>query len=230
MSRWVLSADLGFAIDPTAIAILEVNTRRDAVNAQYTDPPGDMAALVSLDWFHKDGFLKRERHAVRVDVRHLERLPLRMSYPDQVAYIGSLLRRAPLAAPRAGCVFDMTGVGRPVVNIAQRAGLQPVGVTITGGDNESRVSHDEYRVSKLLLVSHMQACLHEGTLRIAKDLPEARTLATEMMDFRANISESGYTRFGAREGTHDDVVLAVAIGNWWACREHYWTETGKVLT
>jgi hypothetical protein len=60
----------------------------------------------------------------------------------------------------------------------------------------------------------MQAMLHSGELRIAKTLPEARTLAMEMMDFRANISETGLARFGAREGAHDDLVLAVAIGAW----------------
>jgi len=57
-----------------------------------------------------------------------------------------------------------------------------------------------------------------GTSRIAKALPDARALAEELMDFRANISEAGYTSFGAREGAHDDLVLAVAVGVCWATR------------
>lgn len=225
MSRFVMSVDLGQAMDPTAISVLEVATRRDAVAAQYTDPPGDLASLVTLEWFKKDatGALRSPQAAVRVDVRHLERLPLRMSYPDQVAHLAGLLRRPPLVEPRASLVVDMTGVGRPVVDILRRAGLRPVGVTITAGDKETRDStggHEAWRVSKLLLVSHMQASLNEGTLRIAKQLPDARALVEEMQDFRANISEVGYTSFGAREGAHDDLVLSVAIGNWWACRQH----------
>jgi hypothetical protein len=225
MSRWVLSVDLGQAMDPTAIAVLEVCTRRDAVAQQFTDPPGDLASLVTNDWFRKDtdGGVIQPRAVVRVDVRHLERLPLRTSYPDQVAHIAALLRRAPLASPRASLVADMTGVGRPVVDVLRRAGLRPVGVTITAGDKETRGfegGYEEWRVAKLLLVSHMQASLNEGTLRIAKSLPDARALVEEMQDFRANISEAGYTSFGAREGAHDDLVLSVAIGNWWACRQY----------
>lgn len=237
MSHWILSADLGQSIDPTAIAALEVSTRQDAVDAQFTDPPGDLASLVHLDWFrdkpYGGGPLKFPRRVVRVDCRHLERLPLRMKYPDQVAHIASLLRRAPLASPRASLVVDQTGVGRPVVDLLSRAGLRPTGVTITAGDSESRVfvtDHEEYRVSKLLLVSHMQASLNEGTLRIAKGLAEARALVAELQDFRANITETGYTRFGAREGAHDDLVLSVAIGNWWASRQHSWAEWGTVFT
>jgi hypothetical protein len=93
---------------------------------------------------------------------------------------------------------------------------------VTAGDKETRdyvAGCEEWRVAKLLLVSHLQASLNEGTLRIAKTLPDARALAEEMTDFRANISDSGYTSFGARKGAHDDLVLAVAIGNWWSCRQ-----------
>lgn len=109
-------------------------------------------------------------------------------------------------------VFDQTGVGRPVVDLFRRAGLNPIGVTITAGDGESRTPEGDYRVAKLLLVSRLQAALQEGSLRIAKDLPESRALALELQDFRAQVMQSGYTRFGAREGQHDDLVLAVALG------------------
>ena len=96
------------------------------------------------------------------------------------------------------------------------AGLSPVGVTITDGDSWTRAAPDEYRVAKLLLVSRLQAALHAGELRIAKELPDASVLALGMADFRAQIGETGYTRFGAREGTHDNLVLALAIGVWYA--------------
>ena len=115
-----------------------------------------------------------------------------------------------------------------MVDILRRAGLRPTGVTITAGDTETRTPERDYRVAKLLLVSHMQAMLHSGVLRIEKSLPDARALVEELADFRANISESGATRFGAREGTHDDLVLAVPIGAWWATRQYdaeAWTTT-----
>ena len=38
------------------------------------------------------------------------------------------------------------------------------------------------------------------------------------MDSRATIGGTGYTSFGAREGAHDDLVLARASALWWAAR------------
>jgi hypothetical protein len=225
MSRWVVSVDLGQTVDPTAIAVLEVSTRRDAVNAQFTNPPGELAKAVQLDWFDSehDRSLCYPRLPVRADLRHLERLPLRMAYPAQVAHLAALLRRAPLAVPRAALVVDQTGVGRPVVDILRRAGLRPIGVTITAGAGETRdyvAGCEEWKVAKLILVSHLQAGLNTGGLRIAASLSEARSLVEELGDFRANIGETGYARFGAREGAHDDLVLALALGYWWACRQY----------
>ena len=220
MSRWVVGVDLGQTIDPTAIAVLEITTRRDILNAHLADPDGPDRP--PMTWYRTKGdarVLAEPDSPARIDVRHLERLPLRMDYTAQVEMVGALLRRPPL--PRGTrLVIDQTGVGRPVVNMFTAAGLNPVGVTITGGDSETRVSwgQEEFRVAKLLLVSRLQAAFHSGTLRIAKALPEASVLVSELSDFRAQFAPTGYARFGAREGAHDDLVLALAIGVWWSSR------------
>jgi hypothetical protein len=219
--RWIVSADLGQAMDPTAVSVMEVSTRQHAVNAQFMDPEGELAGLVAKDWHGTgpEGGLLHASRVVRMSVRHLERLPLRMNYVDQVAYIGSLLRRPPLGG--ASFVCDMTGCGRPVVDLFRRANLRPIGVTITGGNtsaNEWVEGAEEWKVSKGILVSHLQASLHEGTLRINRQLPEAQFLVRELQEFRASISESGYTRYGAREGAHDDLVLSLALAAWWGNR------------
>lgn len=58
-----------------------------------------------------------------------------------------------------------------------------------------------------------------GELRIAKGLPDAQTLAWELQDFRGQIQDTDYIRFaGARDGKHDDLVLALAIGCGWASK------------
>ena len=99
------------------------------------------------------------------------------------------------------------------------AGLSPEAITITSGDGEGAGdgTHD-HGVSKLRLVSRLQAALHAEELRIAAELKDARALVEELQSFRATISDSGYARFGARSGRHDDLVLAVAIGAWWCSR------------
>jgi hypothetical protein len=41
-------------------------------------------------------------------------------------------------------------------------------------------------------------------------------LAKELQDFPVRRSEAtGYESFAAREGQHDDLMLALAIGLWW---------------
>lgn len=221
-SSWILAADIGQSIDPTALAVLEVQTRQNARQRfySYTDEnrPADLVEPAS-GWYWRNGTMKDPHTIARIDVHHLERLPLRMPYPEQIEHVARMMRRPPLVHPRAELVLDATGVGRPIVDMFSRAGLAPRAVTITAGDQESVVSagrFEEYRVAKLLLVSRLQSMLNERTLRIPKNHPEARVLALELQDFRANISESGVTRFGAREGQHDDLVLALAIGVWYA--------------
>ena len=89
----------------------------------------------------------------------------------------------------------------------------PIGVTITAGD---ATSNDGliYRVPKITLISRIQALLHDGKLKIHKELPDAAALVAELQDFRADVTDSGYWKFGARSGKHDDLVLALAIALW----------------
>jgi hypothetical protein len=64
------------------------------------------------------------------------------------------------------------------------------------------------------LVSGVQALLHEGRLHIQKDLPEAANLVRELQDFRVGFTAAGHMTFNAREGKHDDLVLALALAVW----------------
>ena len=61
------------------------------------------------------------------------------------------------------------------------------------------------------LVSKLQAPLHSGDLRIAASLPDAAVLARKLQDFRVGFPEAGNATFNAREGVHDDLVLALAL-------------------
>jgi len=144
-------------------------------------------------------------------VGHLERVPLGTLYPGIVAHVRRLLGKLPNAA----LIIDYTGVGRPVFDLFTCAGISPVGVLITGGAVET---HDGpiYGVPKLTLVSRLQALLHEGRLKIHKDLSEAETLVRELQDFRVEYTAAGHLTFNARSGRHDDLVLALAIAVWHA--------------
>ena len=201
--QFYLGCDLGQAADPTALSVVE-----------HVRGPGETVIEKAC---------RRYRLSeTSVQIRHLERLPLRMSYPEVVAEVGRLMATSPLAG-RCALIVDRTGVGRPVVDMFADAGLRPIGITITAGDNWSLDPNDpdSYRVSKLALVSRLQALLHQGQLLIAKSLAEADTLARELQDFRVRFTASGNATFGAREGRHDDLVLSVAIAAWyaWECSQ-----------
>jgi hypothetical protein len=71
-----------------------------------------------------------------------------------------------------------------------------------------------YSVPKLTLISTVQALLHDGRLKIHKGLADVQVLVAELQDFQAQVTDSGYWRFGARAGKHDDLVLALAIALW----------------
>jgi hypothetical protein len=198
-SWFVAGVDLGQVADPTAICIVE----------RITEPVSDWTSLLPVEV------------ATRFEVRHLERLKLGMSYVDQVAYVGELLRRPPLSRPAingnkaTSLVIDHSGVGRPVFDLFVSAGLRPIGVSIVAGEQTKHVDGG-YRIGKLPLISQLQALLHEGVLKVAADLPEAATLTRELQNFRATFTTAGNATFGAREGQHDDLVLSTAIAAWYA--------------
>jgi hypothetical protein len=143
---------------------------------------------------------------------HLERLPLGTSYVGIVAHVARLLHRLPAGTELA---IDFTGVGRPVADMFGAAGMSPTLVLITGGSSET-YDGGIVGVPKLALVSRLQALLHEGRLKIHKDLVEAPTLVRELQDFRVEFTAAGSLTFNARAGKHDDLVLALAIATWCA--------------
>lgn len=189
---WYLGLDVGQSIDPSAVCAL-----RHVVTPTDEWKPND-----------RNPRIVQQQCVERFQVLHLERLPLGMPYPTQVAHVGGLLARPPLTG--ATFVLDYTGCGRPVADMFSRAGLQPVCLLITAGTEWSRDGLT-WHVPKSLLVSGLEARLHSGELEIAADLLDAPALHEELKDFSRKVSESGRVTFNARSGAHDDLVLAVAI-------------------
>jgi hypothetical protein len=145
-------------------------------------------------------------HAI-FQVGHLERAPLGTTYPAIVHHVGRLLQRLPRGTE---LIIDYTGVGRPVFDLFQHLSVYPTGVLITSGVTEAMIDGIAH-VPKLVLISRVQALLHEGRLKIQKDLPEAAALVNELVEFRVQYTAAGHLTFNAREGRHDDLVLALAI-------------------
>jgi hypothetical protein len=181
-SQFVVSCDLGQSMDPTAVAVLEkkigvldFRPKLDR-NCNIAGPP--------------------QKPDERIEVRHLERLPLGMTYPNIVAHVGSLLARAPLCGGEgqtpAELVIDETGVGRPVGDLFVESGMKStVRVTITGGNEVTSQGGNRWHVSKTVLVSRLDALLHTGKLKFAAELAESEAMKNELKDFRYGKSING---------------------------------------
>lgn len=194
-SSWAVGVDIGQARDPTAVVIVE---RVTGIHASANAPAA-----------YRVGPVPRFRPLYRV--RHLERLPLGTSYPSQVQTVMSRLERPPMDTLRPRILLDYTGVGRPVFDMFAQAGLRRAeAITITGG-RETTETEFGFSVPKVTLVSRLQALLHSGDLRIPSALPDAKVLTRELQEFRVKYTEAGNATFNAREGEHDDLVLALAI-------------------
>ncbi len=190
---YTVGVDLGQANDPTAVVVVETEATK---RCYYTSIGGDMHQA-----------LERFEHRVR----HAERLPLQMAYPLQVSYVRRLLGRLPEGAE---LVIDRTGVGAAVADLFETEGLRPIGIVITGGLEETRAGGRVWHIPKIQLVSRLQASLHAGELKFAVGLAEERAFKGELSEFRMRTTDTGRLTFGAREGPHDDLVLALACGLW----------------
>ncbi len=160
---------------------------------------------------------RQEPHAT-YQIRHLERFPLGTPYPVVADRVSTLVHMPPLQRDVALAV-DATGVGMPVVDLLKQhcgstsilGGVPILAITITGGEAVSQEGH-QYRVPKRDLVSTLQVLLQGGRLKVAQDLPEAATLVKELLNFKVKITIHAHDTYGARrEGTHDGLVLAVAL-------------------
>ena len=134
-------------------------------------------------------------------------------------------------------MIDSTGVGRAVADIFVTAGLRLQQVTITAGNETTCVGDNRWHVSKTHLISVVDAMLHTSVLRFAAQLTEAPAMKDELKDFRRKLSDAGRATYAARTGTHDDLVLAVAIALWWAVQPPppqpafgYYSSRGIVIT
>ena len=148
-------------------------------------------------------------------VRHLERIERGTSYPLIVQHIATLARQ-PSIAERSALVVDQTGVGRAVVDLirAEQLRAQLVPVTITGGDSAHR-GDTGWLTPKRDLVASVQVLLQTQRLKVAPALASAALLTEELEAFQVKLSPSGMDSYGAwREGTHDDLVLSVALAVW----------------
>lgn len=196
--------DIGQVSDSTAIAVIE---RHRAV-----------ADLKNLhEGWHEQAKKEARETPVRLDLVHMHRIPLGVTYPAQVEIIRDLLSRPQL---RGSAVYlDATGVGLGPFQMLRQAGIRNMhGIKITSSTGPARQTPEGWNVGKAELVTAVQIEMQCQRLRLGSRIPEAATLVRELKEFRSRQNAAGHLSFNAREGQHDDLVLAVSYAVFGALR------------
>ncbi len=130
-------------------------------------------------------------------------------------------------------VLDSTGVGVAVTEMFVRAlvdypDVECHSVSITSGEGFSAVSNltrgnlvarGQWRVSKIQLIASIREVLENRRFKVSKDengrpIEFAEVLVRELTNFRERITESANMTYEARQGQHDDLVLAACLPIW----------------
>jgi hypothetical protein len=121
------------------------------------------------------------------------------------------------AAASVWVLVDSGGVGEPVVDgIRERAGILEghlMGVQITGGTSHTfRLGAKDATVSKQYLVSQLKRLtgFDPPLLQLPRS-KEAKALAAELAEFEMNITDTAHPQWGAAQGKHDDMIMALAL-------------------
>lgn len=179
----------------------------------------DPTAMAILEQFED-----KKTYDKHYECRHLERIKLGTPYPAIVSRMVQITDTDELIN-NYSLVADMTGVGRPVVDLLREANLNVYGLTIRGGQGHTKDTGRTFTVSKRELVSVVQVVLQTGRLKIASSLPEATTLVNELLNFQVTVTEAMNDTYQGRQGVHDDLVLSVAMAAWYAESTYNWYST-----
>lgn len=201
-----VGVDLGQSRDPTSIAVMEQikhEVNPDVVT--WLRSQGNPGAERLAD-------IRRSTPRPEYILRLLEQAPLGEPYPAQAQRVKRVVARLQTAGHDPKVYIDYTGVGRAVYDIFRTERVpRLVPVTITFNGQEGPNGHGGHSIPKINLISRLQALMHTGVMRMPDTLPLAKLFRRELLDFRVSYTQVGNATFGAREGAHDDLILAVAL-------------------
>lgn len=195
---FVLGLDLGKYADHSALAVLE-----------RVDSFGD-----------RDPVTFAYGHTWSLQVRHLQRYALGLSYPVIVDRVIDLVSRSEIRS-KGTLVVDATGLGAPVVDLFLRTRLpiSLVPVVITSGDTLS-VSNGRFRVPRTDILDAVHLGFQLDRLHVASTIPGAPLLFKELVNFQLRPAAGPGSFLTPRVTEHDDLVLSVALATWYA--NHHW--------
>lgn len=219
MPDYYLGLDLGKKQDYTALVVLTRDRAYREASEKRAEIERHYAGLASFRG--REGVEQLSPRLQRERDEALGRHPLpeeRFELGTDYSEIASRVRETISAPPIENdylLAVDETGVGGAVVEQLKARGVRFRGVTITGGREEKRHERGRYSVPKKDLVARAQVLLQNKRLKIVPQLPHARTLVDELVNFRVKQAAAGRESYEAwRENDHDDLVFALCLAAW----------------
>lgn len=207
----VFGLDLGLKKDYSALSIIEVQEEYAPV----------MQKIGNYLWAEDLKKIRTDRETV-YNVRHVTRYPLGTLYSKIVELVeGAYYEVKAKQKIDPIVVIDYTGVGTAVYEMFAKTRMNTKGVLIHAGDQWTKKAN-VYNVPKRDLCGIVRASMETGSLLIA-NFPQRDILQDELSNFEVSINEKGHDQYGAglegwRSGNHDDMVLSIAIGLWFAAK------------
>lgn len=148
-------------------------------------------------------------------------------YPELARQTKQMARKPELIGD-VGVVVDTTGVGEAFCDMlrdpmivprnSEPYSLYPIAVTITGG---AKVNVDErgYNVPKTIIVDVFTAIFQTERIRLhtEEEMPLVGRLREQVQHFTGKLTRTGAQTYSAdQEQVHDDLVMCLAMGLWYA--------------
>jgi hypothetical protein len=212
-TRFVMGVDVGQIVDPTAICVIE-----------YCEGVMDYGSDLERHTSQTEA-LGLQKGSQRWRCVHMERLPLGTKYGVIVQHVAGLLATPQLQADpnknrkASELVIDAGGAGG-VAEMFQAAGMDPISVIIRGGLDTNWKGRNRFTVAKEELIGLLDARLNHDRfpLTFSKHLVEGEAFRDEVADFTRSTSGAGRMKYEAKQGKHDDMILAVSLAVWWLSR------------
>jgi hypothetical protein len=156
---------------------------------------------------------------ITAHVKHLERLPIGTGYPDVARRVQSLLHNLNnvlfaegISTHKITVLVDVTGIGRAIYDMLREAvppSVRLIAVTLTGGAEQTKAGV-EWKIPKADFVSNLVRFASERRLYLPAT-KEAANFQRELRAFQGRKTSASTLETGARQGAHDDLVIAVGL-------------------
>ena len=133
-----------------------------------------------------------------VDVQGAEQVYMDRMLDTDFASQRNRLRALSSKFNNAVCLVEVNSIGQPQLEALQAMDISVQGFMTTNA-------------TKLEIISALQLAFEQEKIKILNE-PQ---IISEMMAYQAERLPSGLLRYGAPEGMHDDIVMALCLA-WWA--------------